>query len=384
MIIVTTSKMASTFMMFWCLFGIVIALVSSKSDNKENLKNYITDKSTNIRIPTPLFVSTENSYPTKHVIYDENCGFAVLNPISDPKYVLLSQLLMGRRKYDATVAWFVLGKMCARLIYLREFYNCSTNEPFGTCSMSSPGWWDRRYVSTSFISRDELQLVFAAPSRELDGLYTRVVVVNGDFTTADIMFNVKVACAFSKTGIEDDTLCKPFHFFANATLHNLTMIRSVTLRAHESHLKEWVARRGGNVPAVLLESTMYHASNLPRNFRDFYIKSPDDYKYNHLDGPSVMLITDRPSEDLDGRLVHQSDIFTTTSPIKQVRYEEHQSHTKQYPVNKIQAIIFLIGLGSFIGSIFVVLVVWIIRRYCTGARSGGTPPSPRRYVYTRL
>ncbi|AFX98000.1 US6 [Gallid alphaherpesvirus 2] len=347
----------------------------------ENLRATLNE----YKIPSPLFDTLDNSYETKHVIYTDNCSFAVLNPFGDPKYTLLSLLLMGRRKYDALVAWFVLGRACGRPIYLREYANCSTNEPFGTCKLKSLGWWDRRYAMTSYIDRDELKLIIAAPSRELSGLYTRLIIINGEPISSDILLTVKETCSFSRRGIKDNKLCKPFSFFVNGTTRLLDMVGTGTPRAHEENVKQWLERIGGKHLPIVVETSMQQVSNLPRSFRDSYLKSPDDDKYNDVKMTSAT--TNNITTSVDGYtgLTNRPEDFEkapyiTKRPI--ISVEEASSQSPKISTEKksrTQIIISLVVLCVMFCFIVIGSGIWILRKHRKTVMYDRRRPSRRAY-----
>ncbi|AEI00299.1 glycoprotein D [Gallid alphaherpesvirus 3] len=337
-------------------------------------------------IPSPLLDVVDNSYPTKHVIYTDTCGFAVLNPTGDPKYTILSLLLMGRHRYDATVAWYVLGKTCARPIYLRVFSDCHTNEQFGMCTSKSPGWWDIGYAKTAYIDRDELTLVLAAPAPELGGLYTRLIIINGEPISSDILLTIEGTCSFSLKGPIDDRLCKPFNFFVNGTTLDIGMFPARTPRPHEENVKQWLTRQSGKLDTVIGEASMRHAADLPRAFRDSYLKSPKDNLPDDPGRPTVSISSIHANDAYVGSTsLYDQSLRATEEPVLPSVDEARPAlYTNAERNPRMQLIISAIVVASTVMVALIGISACIVRKCCKRKIKRGIPQRPSRKVYSRL
>uniref|UniRef100_A0AAU0K6K6 Glycoprotein D/GG/GX domain protein n=1 Tax=Anatid alphaherpesvirus 2 TaxID=3080522 RepID=A0AAU0K6K6_9ALPH len=248
------------------------------------------------RIPSPLSRSEAHKYPTKHVVYTQGCGFAPLIPASGPDPGIMEKILKGSNTYSAKVAWFKLGKECARPIYLREYNNCSVRGPLGACAVKSVQWWDGAYFNMAFIDTNELDLVLAAPSSELAGLYTRVILIGDIPITADIMLTIAGRCWFSRQDTGGGK-CYPLTFYPDGNVNSIGMKSINGHLTHATVVKYWFRTHGGHVPKLFHESTMYRAHDLPSDLWKRYMDNPGSWVFD----PSMLNSTnnDEPERDDD-------------------------------------------------------------------------------------
>ncbi|QBN85188.1 glycoprotein D [Phocid alphaherpesvirus 1] len=156
-------------------------------------------------IPNPM--DSSKNAEVRYVTSTDPCGMVAL--ISEPNIestIKTIQFVNKKKYYNASLSWFKVGDDCTYPIYLIKYFNCDPQKEFGICLKRTPDYWKPSLIGYSFLTDNELGLVFAAPAPFNQGQYRRVIIIEKEVFYTDFMVKLpKETCPFAmKDRVERD------------------------------------------------------------------------------------------------------------------------------------------------------------------------------------